>query len=272
MSKLVRILIGGMLLVSLKAYAVQSVLWDKTAIRINLVVGVEQMIHFPHDAQIGLPGSLANPDIFVTLFASKTAYWKALQPFESQRIQARMSTGEIILFDVTATVEKSPPKSVEALNIVPSTGNDTPDSGEPKARERATIFEVLRYAAQMTYSPLRLVEPLEGVRETPISTSKNLNAIYNHKDHPGLVFIAKKSWTVDGLHVTAISVINQHTHSITLDNRLVRHTQNADLHGVERHFIASSFFHHKLSARNKKGDRTHLYIVTDKPLHSVLRL
>ena len=275
MGKLNKWAVGAVMLLSCHAFgsqSVQSVMWDKTPIRISLIVGVEQMIQFPTSAEVGLPANLASPDVFNTLFAAKTAYWKATQPFVSERIQVRLAGGEIVLFDVSARVDKTPPVAVDILNIVRADGNRAASHNEGgDSRELATIFDAIRYGVQSTYSPARLVEPLVGVRKTPVSLSGNLHKIYNHKDHWGLVVAVDQAWTVDGLHVTSLSVVSRHSHPVMLDNRLVQHTLGADLHGVERHFVASHFFNHELKAAGDDGDRTTLFIVTDKPLHAVLR-
>lgn len=274
MKNSLRLLLCLCLMASMSAHAMRSVKWDKTPIRINLIVGVEQMIHFPADGQLGLPASLLQQDIVTTLFVSNTAYWTALQPFDDQRIKVRLTTGEYILFDVAAIVEAVPPNTVEPLNVVIAGGNDTVLSIEPEEDygEKATIFDLIRYAAQTTYSPLRLIEPLPGIREVPLGITGNINTLYNHQNHTGLIFAPIKSWAVDGLYMTALTVINSHTHPVALDNRLVQHTHNANIHGVERHFVASSFYRNRLSKGGEKGDRTTLFIVTNQPFQSVLRL
>jgi len=267
-----RFFLGLTLAIASQAHAVRSVIWDKTAIRVNLIVGVEQMIHFPSDGQVGLPGNLADADVFQTLFTGETAYWTAHQPFNSERIKVRLDSGEFMLFDVSATVEKSPPKMSEALNVVRAVASGIDRDDGISTKSSATIFDVIRYAAQVIYSPSRLVEPLNGVREVPLGIKGNVNELYDHQDHLGLIFAVNKSWTVDGIFVTAISVLNKHTHTVALDNRLVRHTKDASIHGVETHFIAASFFKQHLEVGGQLGDRTTLFIVTDKPFQSAIRI
>ena len=272
MRKTLAALLCSLFMVSMTAHAVQTLKWDKTPIRINLMVGVEQMIHFPVHGQLGLTPSLAQEGLFSALFANKTAYWTALQPFESQRIKVRLESGEYILFDVSASTEEVPPQTLEPLNIVIADNNDTTLAAIDSNEDKATIFDLIRYAAQMTYSPARLIEPLMGVREVSIETSRNLNALYNHQNHQGLIIVPIKSWSADTLYVTALGVINTHSHQVVLDNRLIQHTHNANIHGVDHHFIASSFYRNSLSKGGEEGDRTTLFIVTDQPLMSVLRL
>ena len=49
--------------------------WRKTPIAVDLVVGVEQMVVLPHDGAVGLPAALANTAVFRTLVTGGTAYW-----------------------------------------------------------------------------------------------------------------------------------------------------------------------------------------------------
>lgn len=270
----VKFLLCICLLVSISVHGMQSVKWDKTPIRINLKVGIEQIIHFPENGQVGLPALLAQQSVFSTLFAGETAYWTAHQPFEKQRIKVRLTTGEYILFDATATIDDEKLNASIPLNVVIADGNDTALSiGSDKAsKDKATIFDLIRYAAQSTYSPIRLIEPVFGIREVPVGITGNLNTLYNHQNHKGLVLFPQQSWSVDGIYVTSVIVINNHSHEVVLDNRLVQHTNNASFQGVEQHFIASSFYRNTLSKLGEKGDRTTLFIVTNQPFQSVLRL
>ena len=254
-------------LISGQAHAVRSIAWDRTAIPLQLVVGVEQMVHFPDDGDVGLPPTLANTDIFRTLFTGKTAYWTALQAFNAERIKVRLASGDFILFDVTATLAKTPPSAMEALNIV-LPGDDASRSGDGAVADNGvTVFELIRYAAQATYAPARLVDALPGIRQSPLGIDGALNTLYQQGQHPGLVLLPDTSWTAQGLWVTRIRVLNQHTHTIALDNRLVQHTREAHINGVGRHFIASMFYRRSLVP----GEKTSLFVVTDQPLPSVIR-
>ena len=50
-----------------------TVVWRKTPINVDLVVGVEQMVVLPHDGAVGLPQELANTQLFRTLVTGGTA-------------------------------------------------------------------------------------------------------------------------------------------------------------------------------------------------------
>lgn len=252
-----------------------TVVWRKTPINIDLIVGVEQMIILPQDGAVGLPPELSNTNIFRTLVTGGTAYWTALESFEAKRVKVRLDSGEYVLFDVSARVEKSPPASVDAIQVVMSgegPGNDS--GGHPSGADRhspATLFELIRYAAQELYSPARLVAPVTGVRPVPVGLQGNLSALYDQGRHRGLVVQPHKAWAVDGLYVTAFIVTNEHSHRMILDNRKVRHTPSAQRNGVAPHFVASTFFETQLEPRGTPGNRTTLFIVTDQPIRLVVR-
>ncbi len=261
--------------------AVHSVLWDRTVIRLNLSVGVEQVVYFPSDAAVGLPPTLADTSFFRTLSAGKTVYWKALQPFSGERVQVRLSSGEFVLFDITANVDKQPPAQADPINIVFSKPGDS--GGAPRGDERgndkneANLFDLVRYAAQSVYAPRRLLAPLHGIKEVPIGIAGSVNRLYQASKDAGrsqydLVLMPLKSWRLKGLYVTAIAVKNKSAQMVSLDNRHLQHTRDSSINGVSNHFIASSFYRRTLSPTGEKGDRTTLFIVTDRPFAASLRL
>ena len=269
------ILAAVMLMVMAAQSQAGTVVWKKTPIPMDLVVGVEQMVVLPTDGAVGLPPELANTNIFRTLVTGGTAYWTALEAFENQRVKVRLDSGEYILFDVSARVEKSPPASSESIQVVLAEGSGANRQAAtlpgPNRQAPATLFELIRYAAQEVYSPARLVAPVPGVRPVPVGLSGNMTALYDQGKHRGLVVLPHKAWSVDGLYVTAFIVTNEHSHEMTLDNRKVRHTPTAQRNGVAPHFVASTFFDTTLAPRGNPGNRTTLFVVTDQPIRSVVR-
>ena len=251
-----------------------TVVWQKTPINIDLVVGVEQMVVLPRDGAVGLPPELSNPNIFRTLVTGGTAYWTALEPFEDKRIKVRLDSGEYILFDVRARTEKAPPAAMETVQVVLSSDAGATDNSAgqgAKGPARASVFELIRYAAQAQYSPARLVAPVPGIRPVPVGLSGNLTQLYDQGRHRGLIVQPHKAWAVDGLYVTSFIVTNEHSHSITLDNRKVHHAPGAQRSGVAPHFVASAFFDTELSPRDTSKNRTTLFVVTDQPIRTVIR-
>jgi integrating conjugative element protein (TIGR03749 family) len=257
-----------------------TVVWRKTPLNVDLVVGVEQMVVLPRDGAVGLPPELGNTNVFRTLVTGGTAYWTALEPFEAKRIKVRLDSGEYVLFDVSARTQKSPPAAMDVIQVVMSGESSSSALGGDGAgrdgvgRDRmspATLFELIRYAAQELYSPARLVAPVPGVRPAPVGLKGNMTVLYDQGRHRGLVVQPYKAWAVDGLYVTAFIVTNEHSHRMILDNRKVRHAPSAHRNGVAPHFVASAFFETELAPRGNAGNRTTLFIVTDQPIRSVVR-
>ena len=260
-----------------KSACAETVVWRKTPITVELVVGVEQLLMLPSNAEVGLPPVLTNPNVFRTLVTGGAAYWTALEPFETQRVQLRLDSGEFLLFDVSARTLKQPPATVETLQVVLAgsetfQGGPNPAAGGPLPGE-ANLFELLRYAAQSIYAPRRLIAPLPGVKKVPVGLAGNLGRLYDAGRHP-LVIQPYQAWSAGDFFVTAFVVTNEASHPVALDNRKVMHTPNAHRTGVDPHFIASAFFTRSLPGRNTgtTGDnRTTLFVVTDRPIRNVIR-
>lgn len=248
----------------------ETLIWNRQPIQIDLVVGVEQMVMLPSDGAVGLPSALANGNVFRTLVTSGAAYWTALEPFERERIQVRLDTGEFLLFDVSARTEKQPPAVVSSIHIVMGDASAR-ESLSVTAEESASLFELIRYAAQSVYSPERLIAPLNTLRAIPVGLSGSMNTLYDNGEHKGLVIQPYKAWTAGELYVTAFIVTNEHNHPMTLDNRKVKHAPMAHRTGVAPHFIASAFYHTKLPSRTSRDNRTTLFVVTDRPIRSIIR-
>lgn len=265
---------GGLLIGAAQA---ETVVWRKTPIAVELVVGVEQLLMLPSNAEVGLPPALTNPNVFRTLVTGGAAYWTALEPFDTQRVQLRLESGEFLLFDVSARTLKQPPVTVDTLHVVLSEsetylgGLGSSTSGSLPGE--TNLFELLRYAAQSIYAPQRLIAPLPGVKKVPVGLAGNLNKLYDAGRHP-LVIQPYQAWSAGDFFVTAFVVTNEASHPIALDNRRIMHTPHAHRTGVDPHFIASAFYTLSLSGRNTRtrGDhRTALFVVTDRPIRTVIR-
>ncbi|MCB1675162.1 MAG: TIGR03749 family integrating conjugative element protein [Halioglobus sp.] len=276
-TRIARVLVWSALLWSAMAATASAatVVWRKTPITVELIVGVEQLVVLPEDGAIGLPPELGNPDVFRTLVTGGTAYWMALEAFEPTRIKVRLDNGEYLLFDVSARIEKAPPAQAEPLQVVLSEAADTAGQGVandgPDGQAAVTLFELIRYAAQDLYAPARLVAPVPGVRPIPVALTGNMTALYDQGAHRGLILQPHKAWAVGGLYVTAFIVTNEHSHPMILDNRKIRHATHNERNGVAPHFVASSFFDTQLAPRGMPGNQTTLFIVTDQPIRAVLR-
>ncbi len=260
---------------STAANAIKTIQWDRKVIPIELIVGVEQLILFDGAATVGIPAFLYNKNVFRHMFASDTAYWKALQPFDAQRVKVRLDdTGELLLFDVTARAQKWPPKSVEMLNIV-TPGVDGEDSSSgvvQSSKKEVTFFDLIRYAAQTDNSPERVVSEISGIHTVENKVTSELSTLYIHEDSVNVDMFVLQGWGVDGWYVTAIEVRNRTHMNLIIDPSRMQHTALRSMNGISNHFVASAMIRRNLTARGSSGDRSILYVVTDRPFASVINL
>lgn len=266
------VIVFALCLSTAASWAVETVKWDRTVIPVDLIVGVEQLIQFPGSATVGLPVELAADDMLRHLFAGDTAYWKAVQPFETKRIKVRIDeTGEFILFDVSARSVLTPPQTVEPLRVVIDT---LPSSAEAERKEDPpiTMFDLVRYAAQSEYAPERLVAPLPGVRAIENKVSSELSSLYNHTDRRKVDMFVEQMFVADGWYVTSIRIKNRTAEDVTIEPSRMQHTVHSVVNGVSNHFVASAMVYRTIRARGHKLDTTYMYVITDRPFASVIDL
>ena len=255
------------------AKAVETVKWDRSVIPVDLIVGVEQMVQFPGSASVGLPVSLADTDVFRHLFAGDTAYWKAMQPFDTHRVKVRLEeTGEFVLFDLRARSLRQPPESVEPLKIVIDVDSENTGPGDVAEDAPVTMFELLRYAAQADYAPPRLVRALGGVRPIENTVTSELSALYQHPDRAAVDMFVHRMYVADGWFVTSIRVKNRTANEVTIDPSRMQHTAHNVVNGVNAHFVASAMVYRTLRPRGDALDETMLYVITDRPFAAVIDL
>ena len=281
-AKLWRALVGWLLLavVSGNAWAVKTVTWNKTPIPIRLVVGVEQMVHLEGPATVGLPPALAQGEVFRHLFASDTMYWKALRPFEKQRIKVRLNaSAQIVLFDVRAVTRKKPPKAVPPMSVImPKVGptpspqaHDAPQN-KPRNSSLGSMIDVLRSAVQADYAPARVVKVVRGMSEVKNTVRGDISALYAHSDAEYLDMRVQRMWAAKGFYVTSVLVRNRTANELTVDPSRFQHSGRHGPNGLSNQFLAAATIRHVLGPRgaNVRPDSTRFYLVTDKPFATVI--
>ncbi len=275
--QIVNIWILALLVLSAPAQAVKTIEWDKSVIQLELIVGVEQLVHFNGPATVGLPPSLANNDVFRHLFTSETAYWKAMRPFSTQRIKMRLDkTGEFVLFDVTARTEKQPPKAVEPMVIVTEKAATLQQhkSGHKTKKDAITMFDLLRFAVQTDYSPPRVVTKLSGVKALDDKVRSDLSKLYNNTDNSKVDMFVKNMWQAHGWYVTSIIVRNRTKSIVKIDPSKMQHTAKSKVNGVNNQFIASAMIRRIIGPKGgkRRSDSSMIYIVTEHPFSKVIEL
>ncbi len=242
----------AILLITTLAHAeiepVERIVWKKTPIRLELVVGQEQRIEFPAAVKVGVPAAVQ--PALRTQSVNGTVYLLAHAPFGSNRLMVReLDSGRIYLFDVTASQEGGASHSLQVY--VAEANQDTNGSsvGQDTDREQFGYIQLTRFAAQQLYAPIRLVKERPGIVRVPVSREA-VDLL-----HGGTIEATPVvAWRAGGLYVTAIKLTNRTEQPQTLDPRHLRGT-----------WLAASFQHHRLLPKGDEADTTAVYLISARP-------
>ncbi len=269
--------------VSMPSHAVRTMVWDKTVIPLRLVVGVEQMLHFEGSVSPGLTELLNDQDIFRAMSTNGTVYLTALRPFDTQRVKFKLKDGDYILVDLSADMRKSPPKTMEPIKILADKGSDDEshqavsrhDTNKQKAP--VSMFDVLRYGAQVMVSPKRVIKPVQGITTVSLKITGDLKRLYQANEGESLSILAVRGWSAGGVYVTALKVSNTGASPIAFDLSRLQHTHKTIVNGVNNQFVASAMLDEArvlkatTSGSGRRGS-AFVLVATEHPFASVLDL
>lgn len=264
-----RLLLITVFLVCNLANAVEIQRWERIPLALPLIVGQERIVFVDQNIRVGLPRHLV--DKLRVQSTGGTLYLLAKEPIEPTRLQLQnMSTGELMLVDIIATIGKANQPAPEPMKIVVG-DNSAARYGQPsskaegtKAANRSTEQNsdaaptapretplpvvMTRYAAQMLYAPLRTVEPVPGIAQVNLKRHLNLTSLLPTRPVEAR---ALGAWRLEDLWVTAVKLRNTGSQPVTLDPR--------ELMGD---FVSATFQHPYLGAKGDACDTTTVYLVT----------
>ncbi len=270
-------------LIAQPSHAVRTVVWDKTAIPLLLVVGVEQMLHFESSVTPGLTELLSDEELFRAMSVNGTVYMTALRAFDKQRVKFKLKNGDYILIDLSAEVRKAPPQTMEPIKVL--SASDSEDEFDNAAgqhtqkekRKQVSVFDVLRYGIQDLVSPKRVIKPVDGIRAVSLKINGDLNRLY--QSHPGesLSITVVQGWSAGGVYVTALKVSNTGASAIAFDLSRLQHTHKTIVNGVNNQFIASAMLKQTGGVKAddtgiKPARSAFVLVATEQPFASVLDL
>lgn len=234
-----------------QALEAEHVLWDKTAIHLNLSLNEERLVHFPQ--AISIVDNEAGDKIAV-LKVQDALYLKGKEPFESKRLLIQlMPQGEVIILNLSANDKITANKPVEILL------ENKEKSNNPQ-QETANNFDInaitlTRFAIQSLYSPQRLLVIPEGVSRIPMQTRHQINLIYGASIEARPLI----SWHGGSFYVTAVELKNILNKEVIVDpRRIVGNWQTATFYPTNT-----------LAARGKQ-DTTTVFLVSDRPFNESL--
>ena len=161
-----------------------------------------------------------------------------------------LDSGQIFLFDVTATGEGGASDPIQIYVTgdsgsanAPATGGNEPDQGQPG------YIQLTRFAAQQLYAPSRLVKDRPGIVRVPVVRDAVDLLQGGAVEATPLV-----AWRANGLYVTAVKLTNRSDQPLTLDPRLLRGA-----------WLTATFQHHRLLPKGDEADTTAVYLVSARP-------
>lgn len=228
--------------------ATEIMRWERLPLSIPLVVGQERVIFVDRDVRVGLPAGL--DEALRVQSAAGAVYLQAQEDIAASRLQLQdVTTGELILLDVSATPATSKQATLEPIRIISESADATgTENAAPLGTATPVPVVLTRYAAQSLYAPLRTVEPLPGVRRAKLPANLPLQTLL-----PNQLINARPlaAWRLGQYWVSAVHLRNQSSALIDLDPR--------ELQGD---FAAATFQHASLGPRGRSTDSTVMYLVT----------
>lgn len=250
----------------------EHIVWRRTPIEINLPVGLERFVTFPSEVRFGYNKSLLPSSILRVENDNQTLYLLARKPFATQRTEARLSSGELILLDISAKNEnnkknKKPNANDNPIDIVlPKVGEhkQANDPGEGSNDDfnsniaSVNYVSLMRYAIQQLYAPERLLKASLLITRFPMETTHIAPLFYD--DSATAMPLA--SWRGGDLYVTALLIKNLLNQSLRLDPRVLC-----------GNWVAASFYPQvtlspKGTAMNR--DTSTLFVISKQPFSEAM--
>ncbi|WP_111414523.1 TIGR03749 family integrating conjugative element protein [Billgrantia lactosivorans] len=250
-------LLAAATLMAGSSWAVEIVEWDRRPMTIPLPVGSERIVVLDRNVRVGLPSSIADPEVLRVQSTGGVLYLLAHENFDTQRVQLQdVESGEILLVDLSAREGASDEdirivEAEESVQSAPTDGHASAEDAQDTDRGRPlapTPVALTRHAAQSLYAPMRAIENMTGVRRVPMRLPDSLPTLL-----PSLPLEAKPlaAWTLGGYTVTAVRLTNQDPRSFELDPRY-----------LQGELYSATFMHPSIGPRGSVEDTTTVFVVT----------
>lgn len=262
MNRLLRLFCLIILLFASVSYAESNntdehIVWQRAPIHITLPVGKERFISFPNEVQFGYNTTLLPPPALRVENDNQTLYLLAKKPFDTQRVEAKLASGEIILLDINA---KKQADSHPIDIVLPAIHQKTQSNNTNDISSSSTNYvELVRYAIQQLYAPQRLLKHSNSIRRFPMETSHVVPLFYDSSASA----MPLASWRSGDFYVTALLIKNLLQQPLRLDPRLLCGNWKT----------ASFYPKTTLSPRGTpiNQDTSTLFVVSDQPFAQATR-
>ncbi|MDP1574351.1 MAG: TIGR03749 family integrating conjugative element protein [Coxiellaceae bacterium] len=193
----------------------EHIVWKRAPIKITLPVGKERFVTFPKEVQFGYNTNLLPSSILHVENDNQTLYLYAKKSFATQRTEAKLSNGEIVLLDINAKnkADDNPidivlPKAVKTVD-----GGVSQDVGQSSVN----YVTLTRFAVQKLYAPQRLLKESMSITRFPMNTKHSVALFYDGS----VSAMPLASWRGGDYYVTALLIKNLLNQPLRLDPRLL---------------------------------------------------
>lgn len=194
----------------------EHIVWSRAPIQITLPVGKERFVSFPNEVQFGYNTHLLPPSALRVENDNQTLYLFAKKPFSTERVEAKLASGEIILLDINAK-NAAPDNPIDI--VLPKAENSRNTSANQPSASRSSVnyVSLTRYAVQQLYAPQRLLKQSMSITRFPMETEHTVPLFYDGSASA----MPLASWRGGDLYVTALLIKNLLNQPLRLDPRLL---------------------------------------------------
>ena len=200
---------------NVSAHSDEHIVWKRAPIKITLPVGKERFVTFPQEVQFGYNTNLLPSSILHVENDNQTLYLYAKKLFATQRTEAKLSNGEIVLLDINAKSKADD----NPIDIVLPKAVKTVDGGVSQDVSRSSVNYVTltRFAVQQLYAPQRLLKQSMRITRFPMNTKHSVSLFYDGS----VSAMPLASWRGGDYYVTALLIKNLLNQPLRLDPRLL---------------------------------------------------
>ena len=200
---------------NVSSHSDEHIVWKRTPIKITLPVGKERFVTFPQEVQFGYNTNLLPSSILHVENDNQTLYLYAKKLFATQRTEAKLSNGEIVLLDINAKSKADD----NPIDIVLPKAVKTVDGGVSQDVSRSSVNYVTltRFAVQQLYAPQRLLKQSMRITRFPMNTKHSVSLFYDGS----VSAMPLASWRGGDYYVTALLIKNLLNQPLRLDPRLL---------------------------------------------------
>ncbi len=234
---------------SLDQSGYQTLPWRGFPIRISVVPGEEQIIHFGEAVRWSLPKNLMGRVTGESI--AGTMYLTANAEFDNTRFHFQaLDSNTMYLLDITANRDAV----TRPIRVVDATGEQAVNQGTVKRTQKkpSGYVDLTRFVFQTIYSPERLIDELHDVtkirlrREAP---KKHLIPGAN------VTITPMAQWRTDsGLYAIGIFLKNNENRVVQIDPRRLR---------ADPRWKTLSLLNGVLAPMNTVGDSTTMVVIAD---------